>query len=134
MAKKTKIIATAGGLLESRHDDALRIAVIYRERHDDWTLPKGHIEDGETIEDAAIREVEEETGCRGEVIEIVRPVAYLVNHQPKIVVFYRMAVIERGDFTPNEEVSAVMWLKPEEALAQLSYEVDRALVAEVYGD
>ncbi len=132
MPETTKIIIAAGGLLGSHEDDVLRIAVIYRGRYDDWTLPKGHIEDGEAVEDAAIREVEEETGCLGEIIEIVRPVSYLAKGQPKIVVFYRMSLVKCEEFTPNDEISGVKWLTLDEALSQLSFDVDRALVTDVY--
>lgn len=133
MANQTKIDIAAGGLLESNDGDTLQIAIIHRGRYDDWTLPKGHIEGGETIEEAAIREVEEETGCRGEIIEIVNPVAYLVNRQPKIVVFYRMALLERGELKPNEEVSAVKWMSPTSAQRQLTYDIERSLIADTYG-
>lgn len=133
MPTSNTIITAAGGLIESRDDDVLTIAVIHRDRYDDWTLPKGHIEEGETIEEAAIREVEEETGCRGEIIEIVRPLSYLVKNQPKIVVFYRMALVERGDLKPNDEVSMVKWMKPVDAVGRLTHRIERELIADIYG-
>ncbi len=132
MPESTTIDVASGGLLESRDSADLQIAVIHRSRYDDWTLPKGHLEAGETIEQAAIREVEEETGCRGEIIEIVPPIAYLVNGQPKIVVFYRMRLVERGEFTPDDEVSSVEWMKPAEALERLTHRVECNLVAGAY--
>ncbi len=133
MPDTTAIDIASGGLLESDDEGALRIAVIHRDRYEDWTLPKGHPEEGETIEQAAIREVEEETGSRGEIIEIVPPIAYLANRQPKIVVFYRMALVERKEFTPNEEVSELRWIAPSEASGLLTYGIERRLIADVYG-
>lgn len=133
MPTPNKIITAAGGLIEARDDEVLTIAVIHRDRYDDWTLPKGHVEEGETIEEGAIREVEEETGCRGEIIEIVRPLSYLVKKQPKIVVFYRMALVERGELKPNDEVSMVKWMTPADAVSQLTHRIERRLIADVYG-
>ncbi len=128
----TTIDVAAGGLLESTDDGELRIALVHRIKHDDWTIPKGHLDKGETIEEAAVREVEEETGCIGRIIEIVQPVAYLVKSRPKIVVFYRMALIEQRELKPNKEVDIVEWLKPTDALERLSYQTDRGLVTRVY--
>ena len=130
--KPIEIDVAAGGLLEATENGALKIAVIHRPRHDDWTIPKGHLEQGETIKEAAIREMEEETGCVGEIVEILRPVAYLVNGHPKIVVMYRMKLIRKGEFTPGEEVSEVAWMTPAESLSALTYETDRNLVSGAY--
>ncbi len=132
MTNQSVVEVSAGGLLESSEDGELRIAVIHRARYDDWSLPKGHPEDSETNEEAALREVEEETGCKARIIEIVQPTAYLVNNEPKIVVFYRMAMIERGEFKPDDEVSAVEWLTPADSVSRLTYETERGLVTRTY--
>ena len=129
MPEPTKIDVAAGGLLERGHGDSLRIAVIHRGRYDDWTLPKGHLEEGETLEQAAVREVLEETGCTGEITGIVQPGAYLVSGQPKIVVFYRMRLVHEGQFKPDDEVSGIEWMTPSEACSKLTYASDRQVVA-----
>lgn len=132
MINPTTVDIAAGGLLEHRSGDELRIAVVYRPKHDDWTLPKGHLDPGETLEQAALREVEEETGCRGEIVEIVQPNAYLVKKRPKIVAYYRIKLVGSPDFRPNDEVSEMLWLTPGEAVDKLTYEVDRDLVSRTY--
>jgi len=134
MPEPTIVDITAGGLLERGAGKSLQIAVVHRGRYDDWTLPKGHLENGETIEQAAIREVLEEAGCRGEIVEIVQPGAYLVSDQPKIVVFYRMRLVHEGQFKPDDEVSGIEWMTPSEACSKLTYASDQRVVAEAYPD
>ena len=129
----TTVDIAAGGLLESESGGELRIALIHRGRYDDWTLPKGHLDPGETIEDAALREVREETGCVAEIAEIVQPVSYLVKDQPKIVVYFRMKLISDEGFTPDDEVSSIEWMTPRVACSRLTYDTETALVAAVYG-
>lgn len=133
MPKSSLIDIAAGGLLESQQNGELKIAVIYRPKHDDWSLPKGHLEKGETLEEGALREVLEETGCTAEIIEIVPPLAYLVKNQPKIVVYYRMKLTGSSDFVENNEVSKMDWLTPAQTVERLDYEGDKELVRAVYG-
>ncbi len=133
-SKKTRIDVAAGGLIEDISDGSLRIAIVKRFKYDDWSLPKGHLDRGESIEEAAIREVEEETGCKGEIISIIDPLSYLVRGQPKIVVYYRMALVERNPFKPDDEIAAVQWVTPDEAVEVMTYSIERDLVSRIYRD
>ncbi len=104
------------------------IAVVHRPMQDDWTLPKGKLDGGETAEQAALREVEEETGLRCQVVRPAGCTAYIDRRgRDKIVCYWIMRPLG-GQFRPNAEVDAMRWLTVEEALASLSYPVDRALV------
>src|SRR5213078_3990446 len=71
-----------------------RIAVVHRPRYDDWSLPKGKLDPGETWEQAALREIEEETGLRCRLEEELEPVHYLSKGRPKTVRWWRMTVVE----------------------------------------
>jgi 8-oxo-dGTP diphosphatase len=121
-------VNAAGGLVV-RSDG--RIAVIHRPRYDDWSLPKGKLDPGETFEDGALREVEEETGVRGRIVGELTPTSYLDRKgRDKLVRWYRMALDgDPREFAPNDEVDELRWLTPPEARDLLSYDHDRALVA-----
>ena len=123
-------VQAAGGVVV-RADG--RLAVIHRPRYDDWSLPKGKLEAGESFEDGALREVREETGIRGRIVAELAPTEYVDRKgRDKIVRWYRMDL--DGDpleFAPNDEVDELRWLTPVEARDLLSYEHDRALVETV---
>jgi 8-oxo-dGTP diphosphatase len=105
-----------------------KIAVVHRPRYDDWSLPKGKLEPGESWEQAAVREVEEECGLRCRIEEELEPTRYDVGGRPKLVRWWRMSIVEDLGFSPNDEVDELRWVTPEEALELLQYEHDRRLV------
>jgi 8-oxo-dGTP diphosphatase len=102
-----------------------RVAVVHRPKYDDWSLPKGKLDPGESFEDAALREVEEETGLRCSLVRELPAVQYEVRGRPKLVRYWAMEVEGETPFEPNEEVDEIRWLEPDEALALLSYDRDR---------
>ena len=120
-------VLAAGGVVV--RDDG-RVAVIHRPRYDDWSLPKGKLDPGESFEDGAVREVLEETGVRGRIVSELEPTSYVDRKgRDKLVRWYRMEL--DGDpaaFAPNEEVDELRWVTPAEAGALLDYDHDRALV------
>jgi 8-oxo-dGTP diphosphatase len=119
-------VRAAGGVVLN---DAGQVAVVYRPKYEDWTLPKGKLEPGESWEDAAVREVEEETGLVCELGDELGSVSYTDRHgRPKTVRYWRMTVCD-GEFRANREVSELVWLAPSEAAAQLSFDRDREILA-----
>ena len=102
-----------------------QVALVHRPRYDDWSLPKGKLDTGESFEDAALREVEEETGLRCALVRELPAIEYEVRGRPKLVRYWAMEVVDETPFVPNEEVDQVRWVEPREALALLTYDRDR---------
>jgi 8-oxo-dGTP diphosphatase len=118
-------LRAAGGVVLN---DAGEIALIYRPKYEDWTLPKGKLEPGESWEDAALREVEEETGLVCVLEDELGSVSYTDRHgKDKTVRYWRMRVA-RGEFAPNREVSELEWLDPSAAAERLSFDRDREIL------
>ena len=115
--------------------DGGQVAVIHRPRYDDWSLPKGKLDPGETWEAAAVREVEEETGVLARCEEELASHEYVDRKgRPKLVRCWRMSVVSRPDaFAVNDEVDELRWVGPEDAERLLDYEHDRELVREALG-
>jgi 8-oxo-dGTP diphosphatase len=101
------------------------VAVVHRPRYDDWSLPKGKLDPGESFEEAALREVEEETGLRCRLTRELPTVSYDVRGRRKEVRYWAMEIEDETPFVPNDEVDQVRWVEPQEALALLSYDRDR---------
>lgn len=106
-----------------------RVAVVHRPKYDDWSLPKGKLHPDERWEDAALREVHEETGLECELGEELPSTRYRdPRDRPKVVRYWRMTP-RRGAFAPNAEVDELRWEAREDALALLTYPHDRELVS-----
>jgi 8-oxo-dGTP pyrophosphatase MutT (NUDIX family) len=123
-------VDAAGGVV-CRQDAAgrIRIAVVHRVAHDDWTLPKGKLEEGERPHLTALREVEEETGLRCEIVAPAGRVAYIDGSGQRKVVTYWVMMPIAGRFRPNDEVDQLRWPTQEEADDLLTYDGDRRLLA-----
>jgi 8-oxo-(d)GTP phosphatase len=122
-------IRAAGCLLWRRTEaGAVEVALVHRLRYDDWTLPKGKLEEGEAWPTAAVREVAEETGFDVVLGPPLPSQSYEVDGTPKEV-HYWSAEVTNGGFVPNLEVDEVRWLSPTEAPATLSYAHDAEVLA-----
>jgi 8-oxo-dGTP diphosphatase len=106
-----------------------QVALVHRPRYDDWTLPKGKLDPGESFEEAAVREVEEETGVRARLVRELGTTNYEVKGRPKVVQYWLMDVEHEGPFVPNDETDELRWVARDEALRMLTYDRDRELLA-----
>ena len=136
MSGQPPVIEAAGGVVtRNSPDGGLEFLVVHRPRYDDWSLPKGKLEAGEAAEDAARRELLEETGVEVELGEALPAVEYVDRHgRPKIVHYWRMTAAGRGAWEPNDEIDETRWITGPEAATLLSYEHDRSLIATVAAD
>jgi len=130
----TELVQAAGGLLIRRQAGRLEIALVHRPIHQDWSFPKGKLEEGETFEEAAEREVFEETGFVCRLLRFIGHTEYIDRKgRPKVVAYWVMAA-EAGSFEANDEVDELRWLDITTAGLQLTYERDRDLLAAMAAD
>jgi 8-oxo-dGTP diphosphatase len=123
-------VKAAGGVLVRTGPEGPEVAVIHRPKYEDWSLPKGKLDNGEGFEQAALREVEEETGMRAELGPELSPVSYRDRKgRTKLVRYWLMRNLE-GEFQPGSEVDELRWLDPDAAQELLSYKHDAKLVRE----
>jgi 8-oxo-dGTP diphosphatase len=107
----------------------LEVLVIHRSKYDDWSLPKGKAEAGETDEECAVREVEEETGLRCRLGAELPSVRYTDRFdRPKVVRYWLLEPMS-GEAAPANEVDEIAWLPLQAATSTLSYERDRDVLA-----
>jgi 8-oxo-(d)GTP phosphatase len=103
------------------------VAIIHRPRYDDWSLPKGKVDPGETEPVTAVREVREETGSQSRLGRRLAAVKYPVDLGVKQVRFWA-AHADDGEFSAGAEVDDISWLKASDAMARLSYPHDRKVL------
>jgi ADP-ribose pyrophosphatase YjhB (NUDIX family) len=130
---------SAGGLVVDRHDDGVpRAALIGRTDRRGrllWSLPKGHVEAGETAEDAAVREVAEETGITGRVVAPLGTIDFWFVADGRRIhktVHHFLLVALDGELSADDvEVQEVAWVPLDELAGRLAYADERRLVEQV---
>lgn len=132
MNNEPKLVRAAGGVVTRADAGGPQFLVVHRPRYDDWSLPKGKLEKGESPESGAAREIAEETGV------VVRLGDALPDHRytdrygrPKVVHYWQMTAVGGVEWAPDDEVDETRWITAAEAATLLSYENDRRLVAQV---
>ena len=122
------VIRAAGAVLWRQTSHGVEVAVAHRPRYDDWSLPKGKLDPGESIYTAAVREVREETGYEAALGRHLGQVAYRVGKTDKTV-DYLAAKVVSGSFIRNEEVDDLAWLPLPMAADRMTYHQDRDILA-----
>jgi len=121
----------AGGGIVLRQADTPLIAVVRLRKRDEWVLPKGKLDDGETPRAAAEREVREETGYNVSVHEFLGTLVYESGGRSKVVHYWRMKANGGPVRELMHDVRAVDWLPLEDAVARLSRGYEQAFLQTV---
>jgi 8-oxo-dGTP pyrophosphatase MutT (NUDIX family) len=121
-----EVVRAAGGVVRDQRGGS--VLLVHRRRYDDWTFPKGKALEGESDEECALREVEEETGvsCQLE-FELPTTEYRLRNGRLKRVRYWAMGPLG-GEAEPRNEIDDVAWLPLGEAERKLSYDRDRVVL------
>lgn len=124
-----KAVLAAGAVLwrSNGHSATPEVAIIHRPRYDDWSLPKGKVDPGETEPVTAVREIKEETGYSSRLGRRLAAVSYPVEQGIKKVRYWAATTVD-GEFTPNAEVDELKWLPVADAMKQLEYPHDRKVL------
>ncbi len=125
---------SAGGVVAKRVDGRIQVALVGDTQRDAWYLPKGGLNQGETIEQAALREVNEETGLDVNMIGPIRDIEYWFFARGARVhkkVHYFLMEPTGGDFSRrDQENDRAGWFDLDDALAAMSYENEAEVVRE----
>ncbi|GIP35847.1 NUDIX hydrolase [Paenibacillus sp. J2TS4] len=113
---------SAGGVVFRKENGACWIQMI-QDRYGKITLPKGKMEPGETEEETALREISEETGIEGEIVEPIETISYRFTHpkhglMDKRVHYFLVRAVGGNLHAQIEEIRGVEWLEPREAWRQ----------------
>jgi 8-oxo-(d)GTP phosphatase len=122
-------VVAAGAILWRKEKDTLKVLLIHRGRYDDWSWPKGKLDKGEGVVEAAVREIKEETGIKVSLGPKLFESKYVLANGSKKVVHYWSAkvtdsALKKQKFKPDEEVSSFKWVSVSEAKKLLTYEHD----------
>ncbi len=131
---KPKVVRAAGGLVWRIGDGGKEIVVVHRPAYDDWSFPKGKLDDGESELQAALREVEEEVSVRCVLGHDLGTISYIDGKgRPKIVRYWEMTVTDGAELRAANEVDDARWVTLADAEGMLTYDHDRAMLDRIRG-
>lgn len=125
---------SAGGVIFRRSGNSVEIVLVSVRAGKAWCLPKGLVDRGETPEATALREVKEETGLVGRIVDSLGEITYwyYVSGENvkcrKTVVFYLMEFVSGDTADHDHEVDQAVWMTVDEALKKVSFKGDRGII------
>jgi 8-oxo-dGTP diphosphatase len=122
-------VRAAGGVVWRRDDHGVvEVVLVHRPHYDDWSLPKGKLDPGESDEEAALREVEEETGLRGRLETELSSTRYKDRDGRDKIVRYWSMPVDGGQISLHHEVDDARWVPADKAKRMLTYQRDAAVI------
>ena len=129
--KDKNVIQAAGGVLWKNEGGQKKLAVVHRHKHNDWSLPKGKVDKGESWKKTALREVLEETGYTAKIKKYAGSISYLLDGKPKVVLYWHMKIKSEKKDRMNGEVDEVRWVTIEEDEKLLDYREELNIIKSV---
>lgn len=126
---ESPVIRAAGGIIQRATARGDEVLILHRKRHQDWSLPKGEVKDGESFQEAALREVEEETGCSCQLGNYLGTISYSDNGTPKVVMFWKMTVIQEKPVGESDNTGEVLWMPLPAAIQKLTHSQEKSLLS-----
>jgi 8-oxo-dGTP pyrophosphatase MutT (NUDIX family) len=124
-----EVVRAAGGAVWRRAAaGGVEVVLIHRPRYDDWSLPKGKVDPGETDEQAALREVLEEASIEARMGPELPSTIYLDRSGKRKRVRYWAMTVDGGDPAGDNEVDEAVWVPLDEARVRLSYPRDQIIL------
>jgi 8-oxo-dGTP pyrophosphatase MutT (NUDIX family) len=121
------IVEQAGAVVYRRDDSGVRILLVRARRNpEDWIFPKGHVEAGESADETAVREAEEEAGVTGRVVLGLPPPVTFTLEDRRVQVEYFLVEFEREVKAKERREQA--WLPPADAIKRLTHESAKAVL------
>jgi 8-oxo-dGTP pyrophosphatase MutT (NUDIX family) len=119
-----ELIRAGGAVVARRRDGSLEVLLVHRAKYDDWSFPKGKCADGESDEECALREVQEETNLSVKLGGELVATEYVSKGRPKRVRYWLGEAQHPEAARAQNEVDEIAWVTPAEAEARLSYDRD----------
>ena len=131
---ETALEISAGAVIFKKHAEAQKVIVYSRRNASQWCLPKGKIEKDETKEQAAIREVKEETGLEGLIIDYLDEVRYSYVDKTRELrlektVYYFLMKFQSGEISTDDPgVETVVWADIDDAIDRVSFSNEKRIL------
>ncbi len=128
---ESPVIRAAGGIIQRATPHGDEVLIVFRKRHQDWALPKGEVQDGESFQEAALREVAQETGCTCELGNYLGTISYADHGTPTVVMFWKMNVIRESVMPESQQLDQAVWIDLPSAIQKLSQSQEKALLSRI---